>query len=76
MGRWGEAAGDGADLWQTLSSSGLYRLCYVGDVGLRLLGREIEVLEYPEDMTYVNPAIYVFERAVAQVEAGRTRGKR
>ena len=69
MGSEGGAASDGADLWRTLSSPQLYRECYRGEVPLRVLGRVIDLASYPEDMRYVNPAIYVFERATAQARA-------
>jgi len=60
------ATGDGAAFWRTLRDPQLYRQAYVVRLPLVVLGREIELWGYPEDMRYVNPTVYVLERATAE----------
>jgi len=63
------ATGDGAAFWRTLRDPQLYRQAYVVRLPLVVLGREIELWGYPEDMRYVNPTVYVLERATAEAAA-------
>ena len=66
---WDATASDGSAFWRTLSNPQLYQVRYSGLVPLRVLGRAIDLSGYPEDMRYVNPQIFVFERATAEARA-------
>jgi len=60
--------------WQALfHGGGPYRVAKRFRIPLRVFGHEVDLLEYPEDMRYVNPVIDVLERSVSEARAGSAR---